>query len=83
MQRTLDSCQILIKLKFFSTDFRQKNSRKSVQVESSCSVQAEGRIDMTKRIVAFRNFANTSKNRGDEIQYNNAVLCYYELWVIT
>jgi len=45
--------------------------------------RAGRRTDMTKPIAAFRNLSNTSKNGGDEIQYNNAVLCDYELWVIT
>jgi len=54
----------------FSTGFRKIRSYqiswKSVQWEPSCSMRrdgwAEGRPDMTKLIVAFRNLANASKN---------------------
>jgi len=34
---------------------------KSVQWEPSCSIRTDGRTDMTKLIVAFRNFANAPK----------------------
>ena len=50
----------------FSTDFRKKlkyqDSSKSFQWEPSCSMRANGRTDMTKLRVAFRNFANAPKN---------------------
>jgi hypothetical protein len=46
----------------FSTDFRKSLKYRillnSVQWEPSCSMRADGRTDMTKLIVAFRNFAN-------------------------
>ena len=51
----------------FSTDFREKlkyqMSSKSIQWEPSCSTRAHRRTDTTKLIVAFRNFANVSKNK--------------------
>jgi hypothetical protein len=54
----------------FSTDFRKllkcQISWKSVQWEPSCSMGTDGQTDrltdMTKLIVAFRNFANAPKN---------------------
>ena len=60
----------------FSTDFRKKLkfqvTSKSVQWEPSCSLRTDGRPDgqtwhddMTKLIVAFRNFANAPKNQLD------------------
>ena len=49
----------------FSTDFREKLkyqvSSESIQWEPSCSMRTDGRSDMTKLIVAFRNFANGPK----------------------
>ena len=50
----------------FSTVFRKmlkyKISCKSAQWAQSCFMRTDGRTDMTKLIVAFRNFANTPKN---------------------
>ena len=62
-----------------STDFQKIHeyqiSRKSAQWEPSCSMRADdrtdGQADMTKLIVAFRNFVNRPKN-----------LCYCRLWRI-
>jgi hypothetical protein len=50
----------------FSTDFQKiikyQISWNSSQSETSCSVRTDRRTDMTKLIVAFRNFANAPKN---------------------
>jgi hypothetical protein len=58
----------------FSTDIRKKLkhqvSSKSVQWEPNWSLWTDGQTDMTKLIVAFRNFANAPKNE-DEILNNN------------
>jgi hypothetical protein len=49
----------------FSTDFwkslKYQIISNSVQLEPSCSVWLDRRMDMTKLIVAFRNFANAPK----------------------
>jgi len=42
--------------------FSNINFMKSIQWEPSCSMWTDGRTDMTKLIVAFRNFVNASKN---------------------
>ena len=51
----------------FLTDFveilKYQISWKSVQWQPNCSMRTDGRTDTTKLTVAFRNFANTSKNR--------------------
>jgi hypothetical protein len=66
MYSTLDSCQILTKLEFFSTDFRKtfmyQISEKSFQWEPSYSMRTDGQTDKTKLIVAFRNFAKAPNN---------------------
>jgi hypothetical protein len=50
------------------TDFRKilkyQISQKSVQWEQSFSLLTDGRADMTKLIVAFRNFANTPETNN-------------------
>jgi hypothetical protein len=51
----------------FPIDFRKilvyQISLKSIEREPSCSTRKDGRTDMTKLIVAFRNFANAPKNK--------------------
>ena len=57
------SCQILVKLKFFRNIF-EKNSNVEFYENPSVEAQlfgADGLIDMTKLIAAFRNFANALK----------------------
>jgi hypothetical protein len=62
----------------FWADFRKilkyQISWKSVQWKQSCSMmingRTDGRTDMTKLIVAFRNFANASKNTGIYFAFN-------------
>jgi len=41
--------------------------RKSVQREPSYSMRTDGRTDMTKLIVAFRDFANAANRKGNLI----------------
>jgi len=48
--------------RFFKKILKDKISRKSVQWESSCSIRTDGQTYMVKLIVAFRIFANWSKN---------------------
>jgi hypothetical protein len=53
---------ILMKLEFFSTDFRKglkyQVSPKSFKWEPSCSMRTDRQTDMTKLVVPSRNFAN-------------------------
>jgi len=55
-------CQILMELEFsrqtFEKSSKHQTSLKSVRWEPSSSVQTDRQIDMTKLIVAFRNFTN-------------------------
>jgi hypothetical protein len=61
----------------FSTGFRKvlryQISWKSVQWQPSCSMRADGWTDMTKLIVAFRNFAKASKK-------NDTGILSYLMW---
>jgi hypothetical protein len=49
----------------FSTEFRKiltyEIAYKSVQLEPRCSIWGDGQPDMTKQIVAIRNFAKARK----------------------
>jgi hypothetical protein len=75
MLSTRYSCHSLMKLEIFSTFFRKifkyKISWKSVQLERSCSTRTYGRTDLTKLIVAFRNFANSPKNKLPNSKHDN------------
>ena len=64
----------------FATVFRKilkyKIPWQSVQQEPSCSIWTDGRADgtgTTKLIVAFRNFANASKNERRPFHYSRQV----------
>jgi hypothetical protein len=65
MWGTCYSCQVLGKLNFSRQIFNIYSDIKylldSVQWEPSSSMRTNGRADMTKPIVAFRNFANAPK----------------------
>jgi len=50
--------------RFFLEILKNQISRKTVQWEPSCSMRTDGRTDMTKLIVAFRNFMKASKNQS-------------------
>jgi len=59
------SCQIVMKLEFsqqftFRKILKCEISLISIKWEPSCSMQTDGKTDMTKLIVAFRNLANAS-----------------------
>jgi hypothetical protein len=56
---TRDSCQILMKLEFFRQIFEKYSNIKFHEDPSSGT---DRRTDVTKLIVAFRNFAKASKN---------------------
>jgi len=62
------SCQVQRYLtfldKFSKKKIKYRISLKSVQWEPSCSVRTDGRTDITKLKVAFRKFANASKNEN-------------------
>ena len=70
----------------FSTDYRKileyKISRKSVQRQPFCSTRTDRRTDMTKLIVAFRDFANAPKNTADEYRVYRPVV-RFQLWVLS
>jgi len=55
--------QISMTLEFsdFRKIFKYQISRKFIQWEPNCSMREDGRTDMTKRIVALRNFAKAPR----------------------
>ena len=55
---------------YFREIFKYKISWKSVQREPSCSLRTDGRTDMTKLIVAFRNFTKARKKRRRKQKLN-------------
>jgi hypothetical protein len=65
MQRTRYSCQILMTLEF-SRQILEKHSKYQISWKIRPAgaelFHADGQTDMTKLIVAFRNFANAPKN---------------------
>jgi hypothetical protein len=63
MQSTLYYFWILLKFEFFFTDSQNSSNNKFYRNPSEGGeFYTEGRTDMTKLIVAFWNFANTSKD---------------------
>jgi hypothetical protein len=66
MQNTRYSCQILMKLEFSPTFETYLNVKFNKNPSSGSRVQygqTDRHTDITKLIVAFRNFANALKNR--------------------
>jgi len=55
------SCKVTLGSVWKYTEYQ--NSRKSVQLGQSCSMQTDRPLDMTKRTVAFGNVANALKKR--------------------
>jgi hypothetical protein len=55
------SCPILMTLEF-SQQILERSSNIKFH-ENPCSMQTDGQVDMTKLIVAFRNFANEPLKR--------------------
>ena len=70
MQSARYSCHILMKLEFSRQIFENTQISNFMKI---CSVGAEmfhedGRADITKLIIAFRNFANAPKNLSNNTQ---------------
>jgi len=64
-------CNILLKLKY-SRQIIKFHLKNTVQCEFSCSMWKDGRTDMTKVIVAFRNFSNAPKNQSVHAVYGKS-----------
>jgi len=66
MQSASYSCAILMKFEvsrhFFRKVIKYKISLISIKWEPSCSMRTDGRTDMTKLIVVFRNFAKVPED---------------------
>jgi len=64
MQSARYSCQIVMKLEFFSTDFiKYSNIKFHENLSSGSRVVACGQTEMMKLIVAARYFANAPKKQ--------------------
>jgi hypothetical protein len=78
-------CQLLMKLEVFPTDYlkvlKYQISWKSGQWDPSCSMRTYGQTDVTKLIIAFRNFANAPKSRssipGRTVWATQAIECVW------
>jgi hypothetical protein len=74
MYSTGSSGRIWMKLRFSQQIFRKMVKYqilwKSVQWESNCLMRTDRRTDMTKLIVAFRNFANAPNNGAADPAFN-------------
>jgi hypothetical protein len=70
------SCQILMKLEFFSTDFKKniQITYRSVRWDPSCSVRTNRRADMRKLIFVFRYFEKRLKFCVVYLEYNQGFL---------
>jgi hypothetical protein len=69
-----------MKLEFSRQIFeKKKTSRMSFEGETSCSMRTDGRIDMTKLIVAFRNFANAPKELRNTVSQVEELLATSEI----
>jgi hypothetical protein len=65
MQSIHYSCQILVKIQFFSIEFRKKaqiSNFMEIRLLGSEFFHADAHTDMTKLIIAFRSFSNAPKN---------------------
>ena len=78
------SCKVPVILRILSIDFRNipnyQNSWKSIQWEPSCSMWTDGRTDMTKLVVAYRNCAHAPKKRNsisDPYMFLNTCSVYH------
>ena len=73
MWSTLYSCPILMKLEFSRQIFEKFSNIKFHENPCSCSLvpcgQTDGRTDITKPTVTFRNFAKASKNNSGYSQH--------------
>jgi hypothetical protein len=90
---TSTSCsyQILMKLKIFSIELRKiliSDLIKSVQEEPGGSIRTDRQADMTKLIIDFCNFANSSKNwqrvlnLDCDLVLNEISVCYCRFQVL-
>ena len=76
-----DFIEIWIFATYFLKIIKYQISRKSVQWELTCTKRMDRRVDITKLIVAFHNFAKAPKNNGNLFSVNqacdlNSFLCF-------